>query len=54
MSNAAEGDRVQLQPGATYTLTQVGADTLIDLGHGDQVILDNVQLTSLPTGWILT
>lgn len=51
--NAAEGDRVQLQPGAAYTLTQIGANTVVDLGHGDQLILDNIQLTALPTGWIL-
>lgn len=51
--HAAEGDRVQLAPGTTYTLAQVGADTVIDLGQGAQMILDNVQLTSLPAGWIL-
>ena len=51
---AADGDRVQLQPGAAYTLAQVGADTVIDLGHGNQLVLDNVQLSSLPAGWILS
>jgi Ca2+-binding RTX toxin-like protein len=51
--HAADGDRVQLQHGAAYTLAQVGADTVVDLGHGDQVILDNVQLSTLPAGWIL-
>lgn len=52
--NTAEGDKVQLQPGAAYTLAQAGANTVIDLGHGDQLILDNVQFTSLPAGWILS
>lgn len=52
--NAGAGDRVLLQPGVAYTLAQVGANTVIDLGHGDQLVLDNVQLTSLPTGWILS
>ena len=51
---AADGDRVQLQPGAAYTLAQVGEDTVIDLGHGNQLVLDNVQLSSLPAGWILS
>lgn len=51
---AADGDRVQLQPGAVYTLAQVGEDTVIDLGQGNQLVLDNVQLSSLPAGWILS
>ena len=50
---AVDGDHVQLQSGATYTVAQVGADVVVDLGHGDQLILDNVQLTSLPSGWII-
>ncbi len=51
---AADGDQVQLQPGAAYTLAQVGEDTVIDLGPGNQLVLDNVQLSSLPAGWILS
>ena len=39
-----------LQPGAAYSLSQVGAETVIDLGHGDQLILDNVQLASRRRG----
>ncbi len=50
----AEGDRVQLDPGTTYVLRQVGADTVIDMGNGDQVILVGVQLTSLTGSWIFT
>ena len=45
--NLAEGDRVQLDPGTTYTVSQVGADTVIDMGGGDQMILVGVQLASL-------
>lgn len=45
-------DHIQLAPGTTYHLSQVGADTLIDLGQGDTVTLANVQLSALPTGWI--
>lgn len=51
---AADDDRGQLQPGAAYTLAQVGEDTVIDLGHGNQLVLDNVQLSSLLAGWILS
>jgi serralysin len=50
--NAAEGDRVQLDPGTTYSLRQSGADMIVDLGNGDQLILKNVQMATLPTGWI--
>jgi len=50
--NLAEGDRVMLDPGTTYTLAQVGADTVIDMGAGNQMILVGVQLSSLPAGWI--
>ena len=48
----AEGDRVQLDPGTTYTLNQVGSDTVIDMGSGNEMILVGVQLSSLKAGWI--
>jgi Ca2+-binding RTX toxin-like protein len=50
--SAAEGDRVQLLPGEAPTLSQVGADTVIDFGGGNQMVLAGVQLASLPPGWI--
>src|SRR5690242_15381490 len=50
--NAAEGDRVMLDPGTSYTVSQQGADTVVDMGNGDEVILVNTQLSSLPNGWI--
>ena len=50
--NLAEGDRVFLDPGTTYTLSQVGADTVIDMGSGNQMILVGVQLSTLTPGWI--
>ncbi|MDB5467868.1 MAG: alkaline metalloproteinase, partial [Phenylobacterium sp.] len=50
--NAPEGDRVNLLPGTTYTLAQVGADTVIDMGGGNEMILAGVTLATLPTGWI--
>ncbi len=50
--NAAEGDRVELDPGTTYTVSQQGADTVIDMGGGNQMILVGVQMSTLPNGWI--
>jgi Ca2+-binding RTX toxin-like protein len=50
--NLAEGDRVMLDPGTTYTVGQVGADTVIDMGAGNQMILVGVQLSTLTPGWI--
>jgi serralysin len=52
--NAAEGDRVQVDVGTSYRLLQVGADVVIDMGNGDEMILKNTQLASLPAGWIFT
>jgi serralysin len=43
---------VQVDPGTTYTVSQVGADTVIDMGNGDQMILVGVNLSTLGSGWI--
>jgi serralysin len=49
----AEGDRVHLDPGATFSVAQVGADTVITLASSsDQMILVGVQMSSLTPGWI--
>jgi Ca2+-binding RTX toxin-like protein len=50
--NLAEGDRVMLDPGTTYAVSQVGADTVIDFGAGSEMILVDVQLATLTPGWI--
>ena len=50
--NRAEGDRVMLDPGTTFTVGQVGADTMIDMGGGSQMILVGVQMSTLTPGWI--
>ncbi|MDB5468064.1 MAG: alkaline metalloproteinase [Phenylobacterium sp.] len=50
--NQAEGDQVQLDAGTTYAVSQVGADIVIDMGNGDQLVLANVQLASLQPGWL--
>ena len=51
--SAAEGDRVMLDPGAAYAVAQVGADTVVDMGGGNRLVLVNVQLSTLPDGWII-
>ena len=51
--NFAQGDRVLLDSGTIYTLRQVGADAVIDMGGGHQMILVGVQAAALPVGWIL-
>jgi serralysin len=48
----AEGDRVQLDPGTTFTLVQVGADTVLDMGGGNQMILVGVQMSTLTGAWV--
>lgn len=50
--SVAEGDRVQLDPGTTYSVVQQGGDTIIDMGAGHQMVLVGVTLSSLPPGWI--
>jgi Ca2+-binding RTX toxin-like protein len=48
----SEGDRVELDLGTFYTLRQVGADTVIEMGSGNQMILVGIQLSTLKDGWI--
>jgi Ca2+-binding RTX toxin-like protein len=50
--NRAEGDRVELDPGTQYTVAQSGADTVISMTGGGQMILVGVQMSSLTEGWI--
>lgn len=51
--NVLEGDRVQLDPGVTFTVAQVGDDTVITLASAsDQMILVGVQMSTLTPGWI--
>ena len=44
--SVAQGDRVQLDPGTTFTVSQVGADTVVQMTAG-QVILVGVSMSSL-------
>jgi Ca2+-binding RTX toxin-like protein len=50
--NPAEGDRVRIDDGAHFTTVQVGADVVVDLGNGSEVVLQNAQLSALQPGWI--
>jgi Ca2+-binding RTX toxin-like protein len=50
--NPLEGDRVQLDHGTTYTVSQVGADTVISMTGGAQMTLVGVDLSTLKAGWI--
>jgi len=52
--NPSDGDRVQLDTGTIYTLRQSGADTVVDMGNGDELVLKNVTLSTLPPSWIFT
>jgi Ca2+-binding RTX toxin-like protein len=48
----ADGDRVRLDPGSTYTVSQVGSDTVINVTGGAQLILVGVSQSSLTGDWI--
>jgi len=50
--NRAEGDRVLLDLGTTYTVSQVGADTVIDMGGGGRMVLVGVTTSTLTGDWI--
>jgi Ca2+-binding RTX toxin-like protein len=51
--NSAEGDQVWLDTGSHYTISQSGADAVIDLGGGTQIILQNTNVQAQPAGWIV-
>lgn len=48
-----EGDRLHLDAGLSYTLRQDGADTIVDLGGGQRVVLADVRSETLGDGWIV-
>jgi len=48
----AEGDRAHVDAGAQFTAVQQGADVLVDVAGGGQMILQNTQLGSLGADWI--
>jgi Ca2+-binding RTX toxin-like protein len=50
--NRSEGDQVRLDPGSTFTVSQVGADTVVNVTGGAQVVLVGVQMSTLTGNWI--
>lgn len=51
--NQAQGDLVSLAPGVHYSVSQVGADTVVSLDGGGQMTLAGVKLASLTSGWLV-
>lgn len=51
--SVAEGDRVLLDLGSTYSVAQIGADTAINIVGGAQVILVGVSMSSLTAASIV-
>lgn len=51
--NRAEGDYVRLDPGTQYSVSQQGADVVINMTGGGQMVLVGVSLSSLTPGWIV-
>lgn len=52
--NYWEGDRVNVLAGTAYSTYQSGADTVVDMGNSDRLVLVNVPLSSLPAGWVFS
>lgn len=50
--NAAEGDRVWVAAGVTWTVSQSGDDTVVSLSDGTTLTLVGVTAASPPSGWI--
>jgi hypothetical protein len=50
--NLAEGDRVQLDPGTQFMVSQSGADTVISMTGGAQMVLVGVSMSTLTGNWI--
>ena len=48
----AQGDRLRLDAGSTYTASQQGADTVVDITGGARVVLVGVTLANLDANWI--
>jgi Ca2+-binding RTX toxin-like protein len=49
----SQGDHILLDHGTQYTVTQAGADVHVDLSGGGELVLQNTQLSSLSSGWIM-
>jgi Ca2+-binding RTX toxin-like protein len=51
--NAGFGDRIQLSPGATYTVTSSSGQVMISLGGGDQIGLAGIADATFSSSWIV-
>jgi Ca2+-binding RTX toxin-like protein len=52
--NYAEGDRLKVEAGYTYSVVEYGNDVVVTLSGGSaQAWLVGVQLSKLPAGWII-
>jgi small-conductance mechanosensitive channel len=51
--NRSEGDRVMLDPGTTYTVSEVAGNVIITMSPGHDMALMGVSLSSLTPGWIV-
>jgi Ca2+-binding RTX toxin-like protein len=51
--NRGEGDVLVLSPGVTYTVSQVGADVIIDMVGGGRVVLADLTLAQLTGDWLV-
>ncbi|MDP3803378.1 calcium-binding protein [Brevundimonas sp.] len=49
--SAAQGDRIQFEPGMTYTIGQQGVDTVIETAGGERIVLVGVEGSSLVGAW---
>lgn len=49
-----DGDRVQVDSGVTWTMSQVNADVHVIFSNNGEMDLLNTQVSSLQTGWIFT
>lgn len=49
----AEGDVIQLEAGSSWSAAQRGADVVVSIGGGAELLLNNVSLASLTNGWII-
>lgn len=53
-SSAIKDDRVVLEPGTIYAVSEMGADLLIGMGAEHPLIQADVQLVSLSPGWMFS
>ncbi len=51
--NGAEGDRIGLETRVDFVLIQSGADLLLQLGDGNELILTGVDAASFDMAWII-